>query len=136
MLNKILSSPGLRALGSAVAGFIGYGAWAWLANMNHGGEMALRAALTQGTYSFVITLILTGLMEWLFSRLIGWPKRRRFLGSTIPVCLLLYLSSYSVNYLAGTPNILLTILPGAILSTLYAFSYIGALAKIEKKIDE
>lgn len=104
--------------------------------MNHGADMALRAALTQGSYSFVITLILTGLMEWLFSCLSDWPKHRRFYGSTIPVCLLLYFSSYSVNYLAGTPNILLTILPGAILSTLYAFSYIGALAKIEKKTYE
>lgn len=98
--------------------------------------MALRAALTQGSYSFVITLILTGLMEWLFSCLSGWQKRDRFYASTLPVCLLLYLSSYTVNFLAGTPNILLTILPGAILSTLYTFSYIGALAKIEKNTDE
>lgn len=123
-------------MGSAFAAFLGYGAWAWFANMEHGDDMAFRAALTQGTYSFIITLILTGLMECLFSRLSSWPEHSRFLGSTIPVCLVLYFSSYSVNYLAGTPNILLTILPGAILSTLYTFSYIGALAKIENKADE
>lgn len=104
--------------------------------MNHGSEMALRAALTQGTYSFVVTLILTGLMECLFSYLSDWSQRNRFYGSTIPVCLLLYLSSYGVNYLAGTPNILLTILPGALLSTLYTFSYIGVLVNFEKKTDE
>lgn len=103
--------------------------------MNHGSDMALRAALTQGIYSFVVTLILTGLMEWLFSYLGKCSKRGRFYGSTVPVCLLLYLSSYSVNYLSGTPNILLTILPGAMFSTLYTFSYIGTLATFEKKTD-
>ncbi len=95
----------------------------------------MRAALTQGSYSFAVTLILTGLMECLFARLRDWPKQRRLYGSAIPVCLLLYLSSYGVNYLAGTPNILLTILPGALISTVYSFSYIGALSKIENRSD-
>lgn len=118
---------------SALVGFAAYGAWAYVANMNHGDEMATRAALTQGSYSFIITLVLTGLMEKLFAWLATCSPRQRFWLSTLPVCLLLYLSSWTVNYLAGTPNILLTILPGAIMSSVYTFSYIAALAKLSSR---
>lgn len=132
MFERFSNSPALRLLVSASAGLLAYGAWAFIANMEHGNSMAYRAAITQGSYSFVITLLLTGIMEWSFKLHQGSSQRMRFWKTCIPVCVLLYLSSWVVNFLAGTPNIFLTILPGAILSSVYTFSYVAALGKIGK----
>lgn len=97
--------------------------------MSHGQDAALRAALTQGAYSFVITMVLTSIMEVAYAKSARLSKRGRFLISTLPVCALLYVTSWYVNFLAGTPYILLTILPGAVFSTLYTFAYIKALER-------
>lgn len=133
MFNRVSQSPVLRTLLSAFAGFVGYGAWAYAANMSYGSDMAWRAFFTQGLYSFVITVVLTSLMEQLFIRLAALQPKQRFWCSVVPVCLLLYATSWTVNYAAGTPNILLTILPGAIMSTIYAFGYISTLKLLESK---
>lgn len=72
-------------------------------------------------------------MEWLFGKLQDHSHRSRFWKTCVPVCIALYLSSWAVNFLAGTPNILLTILPGALLSSVYTFSYVGTLGKLRKE---
>lgn len=114
----------LRSLLSATIGLIGYGAWAWYANSGYGEAAALKAAITQGSYSFSITLVLTLLMEYLYRR------SQSVLLTALPTSLMLYISSYTVNYLAGTPEILMTILPGAIISTIYAIAYSLGLSKL------
>ena len=47
-------------------------------------------------------------------------------------CLILYSTSWGVNAFTGTPNILLTILPGAVVSTIYTVIYIIALNKVKQ----
>ena len=113
---------------AACCGFLGYGGWAYFANIGYGSGTALKAALTQGSYSFVVTLVLTLFMEFTY-RLSEKPWLRFNLTFTL-TCLLLYATSWGVNALAGTPKILLTILPGAVISTCYTFSYTLALGKL------
>ncbi len=111
---------------SASAGWIGYGGWAYFANHDYGQTAAWRAFLTQGGYSFVVTLVMTVLLENLYRRTssVVWSA-----GS---VSLLLYASSWSVNWIAGTPEILITILPGAIIGTVYSFSWCRGLAGADR----
>ncbi len=92
--------------------------------------LALKAALTQGGYSFTITLSLALMVEWLFVRCKHWPFHLVLIGTI--ACSFLYLTSWGVNYIAGTPNILLTILPGAAVSTIYTIIYIVGLNKLDK----
>jgi hypothetical protein len=120
----------VRLLMPALIGFIFYGGWAFWANSEYGLTMAFKAAFIQGSYSFTITLVLALKIEWLFLRFKSWPAHLYLIG--LISCSFLYLSSWSINYYAGTPNILLTILPGAAVSTVYTIIYIIGLNKLEK----
>lgn len=120
----------VRLLIPPFIGFLFYGSWAFWVNYEHGQALALKAAFTQGSYSFTITLVLALIVEWLFLRLKNWPFPLFCIG--LIACSFLYLTSWSLNYFAGTPNILMTILPGAAVSTVYTFIYITGLNKLEK----
>lgn len=127
-LHNWVKNPIIRLLVPPVAGFLFYGCWAFWANWDHGQMVAAKAALVQGSYSFVITLSLALLVEWLYCLL--RPLRWRAWWVGVTACLLLYSTSWGINALAGTPNILLTILPGAAFSTVYAVIYVMALVNI------
>jgi len=120
----------VRLLAPPFIGFLFYGGWAFWVNYGAGQTLAFKAAFTQGGYSFIITLVLALLIEWLFSRFKKWPFHLFFIG--LITCSFLYVTSWSLNYLAGTPNILLTILPGAAVSTVYTIIYILGLNKLAR----
>ena len=120
----------VRLLVPPFIGLLFYGAWAFWVNYDYGQALALKAAVTQGSYSFVITLVLALIVEWLFLGLKKWPFHLFFIG--LITCCLLYLTSWSLNYFVGTPNILMTILPGAAVSTVYTIIYIVGLNKLDK----
>ena len=88
---------------------------------------AMSYALSYGSYSFVVTLITTAFMEALYRKLHKHPKSAMITGGC--TCTLLYAGAWGVNYTAGTPNILLTILPGISISTVFVMSYITALTR-------
>lgn len=118
----------LRSAGSALAGFLVYGAWAWFANMDHGDAMARRAGLLQGSYSFVLTFCSTLLMEWIYGRCAGAAHARLVtIGLTGAVLLTV---PVTLHLLAGTANILLTILPGFFVGMAYTTAYVSALARL------
>ncbi|MFT6791432.1 MAG: hypothetical protein ACJA04_000634 [Cellvibrionaceae bacterium] len=117
----------LRILMPAVAGFLFYGGWAYLVNMEFGSMAGTRAGLTQGSYSFVVTIALSALLEWLYEHLHAKPFGHWWAGAI--VCLLLYTTSWGVNKFSGTANIFWTILPGAIISTVYVAFYSAILVK-------
>ncbi|ODS23924.1 hypothetical protein AB835_06285 [Candidatus Endobugula sertula] len=109
-------------------GFLVYGCWALYINSSHGWMSAGKAAFTQGSYSFVVTLVLAVSVEWLFTR---WL--------TVPLCslwvflvalTLLSFTSTGLHILAGTPNVLWTILPGLSISAVYTLIYVVALNKL------
>ncbi len=130
MLDLLRRSKALRSLLAATAGFIVYGGWAFFINYDYGLPAALKAGATQGSYSFTLTLSLSFLMEWLFQ--LSRQPRLQFSLAFITPCLLIYCTSWGVNVLTGTPEILLTILPGATISTLYTLSYTLALFKLQR----
>ena len=90
---KIIHSPILRSLLSALAGFIIYGLWAYWVNSSEDRGRALVSALTQGSYSFIITLVLNFFMEWFYSYLATSPlSGKKWLIPTVVVtatCLML-----------------------------------------------
>lgn len=127
---RILQNAAVRILVPPLMGLLFYGSWAFWVNSEFGQAAAFRAAATQGSYSFVITLLLALVIEWLFVLFKLLPWRQFWVG--LLACLLLYASSWGVNALTGTPNILWTILPGAAVSTVYTVLYILTLSKLEK----
>lgn len=128
-MTSIIRNQHLRVLLPPIAGLLFYGGWAFIINYSHGFEKAINAALTQGGYSFVITLMLALIVEWLFVRLshFSWRNTMVF----IIAMFLLAITSFTLNRLTGTPEILLTILPGLIVSGVYTLLYIFALLKVE-----
>ena len=130
MLKLLRQNKTARSLLAATAGFLVYGSWALFINYEYGFAASLKAGLTQGGYSFILTLGLSFMMEWLFQ--LSRQPIRQFNLTFITTCLLIYATSWSINVLSGTPEILLTILPGAIASTLYTLSYTMALFKVQQ----
>lgn len=130
MLDALRESKQLRSGLSAFIAFVGYGGWAYIANISHGADMATRSALVQGSYSFTITLILSLLIEYLFS--FGAKKLSQVFLTCFLTCLMLYVSSWGINYIARTPNIIMTILPGAIIGTVYTIAYCLTLYRLQR----
>ena len=124
-------SPLQRSIISALCGFFFYGGWAVFVNWKHGVMAATKAGCVQGSYSFVLTLCMTMLIEGVFrinskvfnqSLLINW--------STIVICCAAVFSvSWGVNSAAGTPEILRTVILGYIIGGIYSISYVYGLAR-------
>jgi hypothetical protein len=107
---------------TAFAGFLGYGAWATLVNMEHGAAASIKAGFVQGSISFVLTFAVNFMIEWLYRIFANF--RYRGILSVLFASLSLIVISFTINYFATTPNILLTILPGGILGSFYVYSYL------------
>lgn len=101
------------------------------ANWPHGEDAAIRAGIVQGSYSLALTLCMTLITEWLFLRLADVPLRLPMLMAV--VCTGLFTTAYSINMIAGTPEILMTILPGFVIGTLYTLVYVLGLQRIERE---
>ena len=128
MLKTLLASKWCRVGLSALSALLGYGGWAYWINMTHGSGAAMKAAIVQGGYSFVLTCLLSLLIEFLYQRYSHWRYGVVLIG--VVVCCLLYSLSWGINVLAMTPEILWTILPGAVISTLFTISYLLGLKEL------
>ena len=126
---SLLAKPVVRVCVSAFAALLVYGCWAYWVNRAFGEEAGIRAGVVQGSYSFFITFALTSLIEWLFRLTREWRFQVSFL--SVGACVSLYLMSWCVNALAGTPDIFMTILPSALMSSLYTISYILTLKRTQ-----
>lgn len=129
---RLFSNAFLRILVPPLSGLLFYGAWAYWVNMDYGQAVGLKAAATQGGYSFIITLVLALFIEWLYRLLKAVPRFQYWVAAL--ACLLLYATSWGLNFLMGTPNIFLTILPGAIISTIYTVFYVASLAVMQARL--
>ena len=121
------SSPLLRSTVAGIAGFAVYGTWAVYVNASHGMAVAMRSGLVQGTYSFILTLLVTLMTEWLFSKI----GSMRF-GPAVTVgivCSMLFATAYAIHMLVSTPEILMTILPGFVIGSLYTSAYVLGLRR-------
>ena len=124
-LSLLKRSGPARGLFAAGLAFLFYGGWAYLVNSGHTQWIALRAGLVQGGYSFLLTLLTTALLEFLYRSL----QSVRFRASLTLVICTAFLTGTGclIHWLIGTPEILYTILPGFILGTAYAAAYVRAL---------
>ena len=123
-------TPLQRSLISAFSGFFFYGTWGVFVNWSHGVMTAVKAGIVQGSYSFVLTLCMTLLLEFVFklnnrifnkTQLINW--------STIIICCVAVFSvSWGVNAAAGTPEILRTVILGYVIGSFYIITYVHGLA--------
>lgn len=127
MTQYLVKNAWLRQVLPPLSGFLAYGGWAFFCNYSHGVTQGLRAMLVQGSYSFVITLLLTAMMEMVFVRVQRmWPVW--VLTMSILICL-----SYSLNWFAGTPNIVLTIFPGLVFSGIFCMTYLRGLIRLQPR---
>jgi len=117
-----------RSLISALSGFFGFGLWAYWVNSDYGHSAATKAAFTQGSYSFIVTFLNTYVIEFVYRCLAG--RRFRLMITVILTSSLVCSLSWCLNTLLGTPEVLMTILPGCIISSIYGFAYTLALKKI------
>jgi len=120
-----------RSFISALTGLIFYGGWAYFVHYDYGFTIAIKAFFTQGLISFFITLVLTHFMELLFHRFKS--RRLGYWLTAIIASVLVVLISFTTNVIVGTPEVIMTILPGSLISTLYSFSYARLLAHIRKE---
>lgn len=125
-----------------LAATLGYGGWAVYSNMpgqlgpsgpaEMMGEMsnvAWRAGYIQGGYAGLLTLINLSILERLFVRL---RARMQPFPAAAWTLLASTVAQYSiiipVHLFNGTPNILLTLLPGFIISTLFSSAYLRSIS--------
>ena len=102
---------------SGVIAFVLWGGWAFYINFEFGKTIALKACLTQGTASFVITLFMVRSVEWLYRRLRPGPSRMTF-----PSVLTVTFTGSCValaHWLMGTPRIVATIAPALTVAFLF-----------------
>ena len=124
---RLPNSPLLRSALAGGAGFVVYGGWAVYANIEHGTTIGIRSGLVQGTYSLVLTFIMTLVTEWLFAMLAGLRLGRSIV--IVVVCLMLFVTAYGIHVVVGTPEILMTIVPGFIVGSVYTTIYVWGLQR-------
>lgn len=99
----------LFVVSSAFLAFVMWGGWAFYINSSASHTASIKAAMIQGSASFIITLLMVRSVAWLF---VQWPKShlQLWLPALITVgftgtCLV------SIHYLTGTPHIFRTVAP-------------------------
>lgn len=123
--SRRLARVGLMSVGAALL----YGAWALGINWSHGAGMAWRAAGTQAAFSFVATLVMSSIMEAVFVR--RPPGAGRIVFTAAVPTLLGIGVLIGAHALAGTPELLLTILPSALVGLVFSTAYSLNLARID-----
>ena len=107
---------------SAFLAFFLWGGWAYFVNGSTDITRCLISGLTQGTASFIITLVMVHLVSWLFNHLPG-----NFLQLPLAVFFTVSITgSYlvGIHLLVDTPEIFYTISPA--LSVAFAFCWYTA----------
>lgn len=110
-----------------VVAFLAMGSWATFANLAHPMPRPLIAGAVQGTLSALITLFLKRMIEALSARLPGTSGY--WVPPVVAVTVSLSLLS-SIHWIAGTPEILKTIVVPLSVTAIYASSYNLALRRM------
>ena len=110
-----------RALTMALGAIVLWAPWAAWANHEHGWDAASKAAVTQSSLSFFITLFMTASIEAIAAR--DYSPWRQWLYSITGPCAVVLFGLVAVHLLVGTPNWLLTIAPSIVIGLLYTSFY-------------
>lgn len=97
----------------------------------HGPVLAVKAACVQGSYSFLVTLGMTLLLEGIYRFLFSKTGLQWFSGvlTVILSCAPVFIGSWMVNAAAGTPEIFETVILGYVIGTIYSSSYVYGLLR-------
>ncbi len=123
---------------SAALAFALWGGWAYYVNTETAGDggraSPLSSGITQGTGSFIITLIMVRAVTWLYHHLPAHPMRL-----VVPALVTVAVTGSclaTAHGLVGTPNIVQTIAPA--LSVAFAFNIYTAvkLRRVEGRKEE
>ena len=90
----------------------------------------MRAGLIQGSYSLVLTLSTTLLMEYLltsFQSVKGQAVLTILITSVIT-----FVTAFAIHWLFGTPEILMTIAPGFFIGALYTVFYVFSVNRLNR----
>lgn len=121
MNNKRSSS--YRGLLAAALAMLFQATWAAYANHAHGLQPSLRAAIVQGIASFVMTFLITLVIERLLAMFNMCSAFWQLLWTFICSTLVMLIMQIGVHLLANTPEILLTVLLPALIGSGYCFFY-------------
>lgn len=119
----------LRVLVLTLLAALVYGGWAFAVNLKHGAAPALRAGCLQGMSSATTTLVMSAAVERLHAMRVGRPLRRIvawLVPASLGACLHL-----SIHLAAGTPEVLVTILPSVVLGVVFAGTYVLGLMRAD-----
>ena len=110
--------------------FVFMGSWAVFANWQHPMPKPIIAGALQGALSGAITLVMKKALEALFS---FWVRRDRpktgLIATPLMVCSVSATSLLICHALAGTPELITTILVPSSVALFYAFTYTYALSR-------
>lgn len=129
-MKDLLNQAWFRSAVAGVVAFLVYGGWAFWVNMQDSVEMGVRAGLLQGSYSLLLTFSSTLLMERLYARLRHVPGGLWL--SMLVMAAVLWSIPWSIHLLAGTPYILMTVLPGFLIGCVYTLVYLLSLRRLAK----
>ena len=107
---------------NATAALLVYGAWAVYANYEHGRDAWVMAGMVQGVYAFLSTLSITVVAKAVYIRC-GCGKMGISIGFITSFIVMLAIP-VGVHSVAGTPDILETILPGLIWGSMYLMGFL------------
>lgn len=97
----------------------------------YGKMVALKAGLVQGSYSFIITLFMTLMLEGLHRVLSRYIYNRAIVNviTIVSCCSLVFSGSWIVNMMAGTPEVFRTVILGYIIGGLFSITYVLGLSQ-------
>lgn len=111
----------LRGITMALGAIFLWAPWAAWANYDYGFDVAYKAALTQASLSFFITLFMTLSMEAIAAR--NYSPWRQWSYSILGPCGAVSCCLVAVHLWVGTPNWLLTITPSVLVGLVYTSAY-------------
>lgn len=118
----------VQTLLSVLISFSFYFIWTWYANslVSDNFTLLLRTAFIQGTYSAFMTLTFTSLLTWTLSKM--KCHKHPFI-AIVPPLIVQSSTVFLINYLNGTPNLMLTILPSIFFTAVYGIVFTFSLLK-------
>ena len=105
----------------ALLAAVGYGCWAGWVNSEYGNTIALKTGLIQGTYAFISTAIVTLIAKKILT-LFSYSRGSRWLALLASWSVMLAIP-ISLHTWQHTPDLLQAIVPGAMIGTLYLWTY-------------
>ena len=117
-----------RAIISAVVAFTCYFGWTWWVNSlaSEDEMLVLRSAFVQGSYSALMTLIFTSMLNWTLDKM---KCHKRPYIAVLPPLAFQTTVVIAINIINATPNLIGTVAPSIFFTGLYGVLYAKSLLK-------